>query len=121
MVSNDVSSGDDVLVLQYNNLRTDVLDISSGHDHNGSNSKTLSFDYDDMLIKIQTGSATIPTGSIVYVDVTFGTEFSATPKVFVAQNWAYYISNLSTTGCRINLVGIVVVSFDINWIAVYTP
>lgn len=36
-----VSSGDDVLASQYNNLRKDVLDTSLGHTHNGTDSKIL--------------------------------------------------------------------------------
>ena len=34
-LSSDVSAGDDVLASQYNNLRKDVLDPTTGHDHEG--------------------------------------------------------------------------------------
>ena len=34
-LSSDVSAGDDVLASQYNNLRKDVLDPATGHDHEG--------------------------------------------------------------------------------------
>ncbi len=36
-----VSSGDDILASQYNNLRKDVLDTTLGHTHNGTDSKIL--------------------------------------------------------------------------------
>ena len=39
--SADVNAGDDVLASQYNNLRADVLNISTGHTHNGTDSKLL--------------------------------------------------------------------------------
>jgi hypothetical protein len=39
--SSTVSAGDTILATQYNNLRTDVIDLTSGHDHDGSDSKSL--------------------------------------------------------------------------------
>ena len=40
-LSSDVSAGDDVLASQYNNLRADVLDPTTGHDHEGVEGKIL--------------------------------------------------------------------------------
>jgi len=39
--SADVNAGDDILASQYNNLRKDVLDLATGHDHNGVGSRTV--------------------------------------------------------------------------------
>lgn len=39
--SSEVSAGDDILASQYNNLRADVLNTSTGHTHNGTDSKFL--------------------------------------------------------------------------------
>ena len=39
--SSDVSSGDTATAAQYNNLRADVLNTSSGHTHSGSDSKAV--------------------------------------------------------------------------------
>jgi len=39
--SADVNAGDDILASQYNNLRKDVLDTNTGHDHDGAGSKAL--------------------------------------------------------------------------------
>src|SRR3972149_4700629 len=38
-VSSDVASGDDVLATQYVDLRTDVLNPTTGHPHDGVNGK----------------------------------------------------------------------------------
>ena len=40
--SSDISAGDTLLASQYNNLRTDVVNITTGHDHDGSDSKSMS-------------------------------------------------------------------------------
>ncbi len=42
MVSSNVSAGDTLLASQYNDLRTDVVNTSTGHDHDGSDSKKVS-------------------------------------------------------------------------------
>lgn len=56
--SADVNAGDDILASQYNNLRKDVLDTSTGHDHDGSGSKALATDsIVQTQVKVGTGSA----------------------------------------------------------------
>jgi hypothetical protein len=42
--SSDVSAGDDILASAYNNLRADVLNTSTGHTHNGTDSKVIAND-----------------------------------------------------------------------------
>lgn len=39
--SAEVSAGDDILASQYNNLRKDVLDLPTGHRHDGTDSRAL--------------------------------------------------------------------------------
>lgn len=39
--SSDVNAGDDALALQYNNLRKDVLNATTGHNHEGVEGKVL--------------------------------------------------------------------------------
>lgn len=39
--SADVNAGDDILASQYNDLREDVLDPVTGHDHEGADGKVL--------------------------------------------------------------------------------
>lgn len=39
--SSNVASGDTVLATQYNNLRSDVLDPTTGHNHNATDGRTL--------------------------------------------------------------------------------
>jgi hypothetical protein len=39
--SSDVVAGDTILATDYNNLRKDTVNIVSGHDHDGANSKVL--------------------------------------------------------------------------------
>ncbi len=50
MVSSNVSPGDTLLASQFNNLRTDVINTSTGHDHDGSDSKLISAD--DLLGRV---------------------------------------------------------------------
>jgi hypothetical protein len=42
--SSDVSAGDTILASQYVNLRADVLNTSTGHTHNGTDSKVIAND-----------------------------------------------------------------------------
>ncbi len=42
--SADVNAGDQALASQYNNLRADVLNTSTGHTHDGADSKSLATD-----------------------------------------------------------------------------
>ena len=42
--SADVNAGDQALASQYNNLRADVLNTSTGHTHDGADSKALATD-----------------------------------------------------------------------------
>ena len=39
--SSTVASGDTILATQYNNLRSDVLDPTTGHNHNATDGRTL--------------------------------------------------------------------------------
>lgn len=52
-LSANVNAGDDVLASQYNNLRADVLDPTTGHDHEGVEGKIL-----DGAIAISIGTIT---------------------------------------------------------------
>lgn len=46
--SSTVSSGDDALATQYNNLRKDVLDVTTGHDHTGAADHGVQLDHGEM-------------------------------------------------------------------------
>jgi len=46
--SSTVGSGDDVLATQYNNLRKDVLDVTTGHDHTGAADEGKTIDHGDL-------------------------------------------------------------------------
>jgi len=53
-----VASGDTILASQYNNLRIDVIDTTSGHTHNGTDSKAIAinatnFEYASNILKIK--------------------------------------------------------------------
>ena len=53
-----VASGDTILASQYNNLRIDVIDTTSGHTHNGTDSKAIAinatnFEYASNVLKIK--------------------------------------------------------------------
>ena len=56
--SSTVSTGDVATAAQYNNLRTDVLDTSSGHSHTGTDSKDLGTLTADLTIS-QSGASQI--------------------------------------------------------------
>ena len=56
--SADVSSGDLATAVQYNNLRADVLNTSSGHTHTGTDSKNLGTLTADLTIS-QSGASQI--------------------------------------------------------------
>ena len=45
--SSTVSSGDEALATQYNNLRKDVLDVTTGHDHTGAADEGKTIDHGD--------------------------------------------------------------------------
>ena len=120
--SSDVSAGDDILASAYNDLRADVLNTSTGHTHNGVDSKSLhTMDYDRFSIKIQSGSDTGTSGS-----VTFDIEFPATPKIIICAkttgsiNFVYAptVTNESTTGFDWTFPD---TDVGIYWIAIYTP
>lgn len=54
--SQAVSSGDQATAAQYNNLRLDVYDATTGHDHSGTdNGRTLSNPVDEHLVYVGFG------------------------------------------------------------------
>jgi hypothetical protein len=79
--SADVSAGDNITAAQINNLRADILNITTGHSHNGVDSKSITATYANMQIKIQVGSASGASGT-----VTFAVAFSSTPNVVAHEN-----------------------------------
>lgn len=64
-VSSTVASGDTATASQYNNLRSDVLDTSSGHSHDGTNGRSL-------IIELDTSDVTNPPTD-AELDSAFGT------------------------------------------------
>ena len=42
--SSDVNAGDQILAAHQNNIRLDIFDLTTGHDHDGTDSKTLATD-----------------------------------------------------------------------------
>jgi hypothetical protein len=79
--SADVSSGDLATAAQYNNLRADVLNTSSGHSHTGTDSKNL---------------GTL-TGAIT-VNQTAAPHFSFTGNWTLANHANPYMANVSGVG-----------------------
>ena len=49
MFSTSLSDGDDALAAQYNNLRLDIFDYTSGHDHDGTSSGGKKVDHADLV------------------------------------------------------------------------
>jgi len=47
--STNVADGEDILAAQYNNLRLDVLDPTTGHDHDGTSTGGKKVDHGDLL------------------------------------------------------------------------
>ena len=54
--SSVVSAGDVASATQYNNLRLDVIDTSTGHTHSGTDSKVLA---DDAVINVMVTDDTL--------------------------------------------------------------
>ena len=77
--SADVNAGDDALASQYNNLRADVLNISTGHTHNGTDSK-LALAY-GFYVKKLTGTTSNSEGG--YVDILTGVAVSKIISIMV--------------------------------------
>lgn len=63
--SSTVSTGNDATAAQYNNLRSDVLDTSTGHVHDGTNGRSL-------IVELDTSNVSNPPTD-AQLDTAFGT------------------------------------------------
>ena len=109
--SSTVSAGDDILASQYNDLREDVLDNSTGHNHEGTDGKILDEDalsFQVMKIKASgTFTDTVAISSldgntdIVYKLIIYG-QSTNTPDMDLrfntdsGSNYHYSRTNLSS-------------------------
>lgn len=83
-VSSDVSAGDSVLASQYNNLRDDVLDTSTGHTHNAVDSKNLAPEHFTVT----------PTSAII--GLTIDQDNDASALVIDSENTSTYAVTLNS-------------------------
>lgn len=74
--SSDVSAGDDILASQYNNLRADVLNTSTGHTHNGTDAKSIAVD--GTTLEISSGVPGIKDGGVGASKLGTGATFNGT-------------------------------------------
>ena len=101
--SSDVVAGADAKASEYNNLRKDVIDTTTGHDHNGVNSCKL---------------ATEVITSYLSISPTNMTPQSNDTTWYKDNRWTQsnHATNISYQSCGIQLPhGAIVTSFKVYW------
>lgn len=108
-VSADVNAGDDILASQYNNLREDVLDETTGHGHTGSGDgklitlASLAQEVLDRLMNFRTEPKV--TGN---VNTTLTTVLNLTSTKGVLLGLGIDIASNTTFRARITVDGVII-------------
>jgi hypothetical protein len=121
--SSDVSLLGYCKASDYNNLRKDAINTSSGHDHDGINSKSFILTYDNLAIKIQSGTATISSGT-KQTAVVFPVAFVGIPAVVITKkdnDEEVYMNVLVASGFTFQKTTNATSDQTYEWIAVYIP
>lgn len=112
--SGTVSAGDTILASQYNNLRIDVLDTSSGHAHTGTDSKLIS------TLKNDCAYSTARTGYRCYSHASLNRVTENDPLYINTDGADLFPNTSGTTGngkIGVNDLhdGMVITSFKVFW------
>lgn len=95
--SSEVSAGDDILASQYNNLRADVIDTATGHNHDGVNSKSPQF----KAVGIDADYVVLQDDVSIHCDTQFNNIVLTLPTPFLWHPKFFIICNSGTGGFNV--------------------